>query len=256
MKPVTEFTYGPLLLTSKDYFWNCRTQEELTAYHKKLKRRTDNDYQQLLSITQNNRPLFSLISSVAATADGWTSQAKASALAAIILTMKPFGVTEIGVWSGKGLLPMAFAMREIGSGIAIGIDPYSAQASGEGEFGENKIWWEDQTKHDYARNLLLTFIKKFEVEKWVKLIQKKSDDVEPMECGLLSIDGNHQEQAIRDVERFAPKVSLGGIVFMDDRHWQGGAVLRAEDVLEDLGFSRLFDVTTGGDDWSAFQKVK
>lgn len=258
MKPVTEYPYNENLLKSEAFFWNCRTPDQLAAYHKKLKRRTegDNDYTALLSITQNSRKLFSLISSVAETTDGWTSQAKASALAAIVLTMKPANAVELGVWAGKGLFPIAFAMREVGGGLATGIDPYSAAASVDGEFGENAKWWSDQKMHDDIKAKFFMHAKKFDVEKWIKLIQKKSDDAEPIECELLSIDGNHCEQAIRDVERFAPKVKLGGIVFMDDRHWQGGAVLRAEDVLEDLGFGRLFDVQTATDDWSAFQRIK
>jgi predicted O-methyltransferase YrrM len=260
MKPVTEYPFNEELLKSERFFWNCRTPEQLEAYHKKLKRRIagDNDYTALLAITQNNRKLFSLISSITDTMDGWTSQAKASALAAIVLTMKPAVAIEIGVWAGKGILPIAFAMRENGGGIATGIDPYSAKASVDGEFGENAKWWSDQEMHDDIKKKFLTYVKKFGMETWINLIQKKSDDVTPPVegCDLLSIDGNHCEQAIRDVERFAPSVNRGGIVFMDDRHWQGGAVLRAEDILEDMGFGRLFDVTGNGDDWSAFQRIK
>ncbi len=131
MKSVTDYPFSEQLLKSEAFFWNCRTPEQLAAYHKKLKRRTegDNDYASLLSITQNNRKLFSLISSVAETTDGWTSQAKASALAAIVLTMKPAMAIEIGVWAGKGLLPIAFAMREVGGGIVTGIDPSSVSTA-------------------------------------------------------------------------------------------------------------------------------
>ncbi len=258
MKPITEYPYDPSLLTDKKFFWNCRTKEDIAAYHKKLARRTagDNDYEALLSITQNNRKLLSLISSVTETIDGWTSTCKAAAMAALVLTRKPAVATEIGTWAGKGLLPIAFAMKEVGFGVVNGIDPYAAAESIKDQDPTNAAWWKDQKMHDDMKEKCLWHIKKFQVENFTNLIVKASNDVHPMACDLLSIDGNHGEQAITDVERFAPLVNFSGIVLLDDRRWIGGAVLRSEDVLEDLGFSRLFNVATGGDDWSMFQKIK
>lgn len=258
MKTITEYPYSQELLESKKYFWNCRTPEDIAAYHKKLARRSqgDNDYQALISITQNNRKLFSLISSVTQTLDGWTSTSKAAAMAAIVLTRKPAVAIEIGTWAGKGLLPMAFAMKEAGSGVATGIDPYQAAESVKDQDPANTDWWKDQKMHDDMKAKCLWHIKKFQVENFCKLIVKASNDVDSFPCDLLSIDGNHGEQAITDVERFAPKVSFGGIVLLDDRRWAGGAVLRSEDTLEELGFARLFNVDKEGDDWSMFQRVK
>lgn len=259
MKPITEFTYGPLLLTSKDYFWNCRTKEELTAYHKKLARRSDNDYLALLSITQNNRKLFSLISSVTQTLDGWCSVPKAAALAALTTAMDVQTAIEIGVWAGRSLLPVAFAMQAKGTGVIKGIDPYTAAASAKDEFGENLEWWNNQKMHDDIKAKFWNHVKKFDVQARVILEEKKSDEVDPKGSApydLLHIDGNHTDQAIRDAERFGPMVRLGGIIICDDLKWQGGGPLRAIDTLEDMGFVEVFRVEGDGDCWNAMQRVK
>lgn len=264
MKPITDFQFGPALLTSENYFWNCKTLESVAAYHKKLKRRSDNDYQALLSITQNNRKLFSLISSVTQTLDGWCSVPKAAALAALTTAMNVQLAIEIGVWAGRSLLPVAFAMKAKGSGQIKGIDPYTAKASAADEFGENLKWWDNQKMHDDIKAKFWDHVKKFDVIQHVDLIEKKSDDVDitppdpkwKLEADLLHIDGNHQDQAIRDAERFGPLVRLGGIVVCDDLKWQGGGPLRAIDALEDMGFIELFRVEGDGDCWNAMQKVK
>ncbi len=260
MKQITDYKFTEDLLTSKSFFWNCRTKEDIAAYHKKLARRSDNDYQQLLSITQNNRKLFSLISSVTQTLDGWCSVPKACALAALTTAMNVQQAVEIGVWAGRSLLPVAFAMKEQGFGMIRGIDPYTAAASAQDEFGENLKWWNDQKMHDDIKAKFWNHVKKFAVEPHVHLLEKKSDDIDlsifTTTLDLCHVDGNHQDQAIRDAERFGPLVRLGGIVVCDDLKWQGGGPLRAIDTLEDLGFVEVFRVEGDGDCWNAMQRVK
>ncbi len=166
---------------------------------------------------------------------------------------------EIGVWAGRSLLPVAFAMKEKGSGIIHGIDPYTAAASADGEFGENLEWWNNQKMHDDIKAKFWNHVNKFDVKSRVMLWEKRSDDVTPSDyptLDLCHIDGNHTDQAIRDAERFGPLVRLGGIVVCDDLKWQGGGPLRAIDTLEDMGFVEVFRVEGDGDCWNALQKVK
>ena len=81
----------------------------------------------------------------------------------------------------------------------------------------------------------------------MKLIRAKSDDVEPPAIiDLLHVDGSHTIQAQRDVERFAPNVRPGGIVFLDDIHWAGGGVEKAMEKLMSMGFRHLSSRDTGG----------
>ena len=62
----------------------------------------------------------------------------------------------------------------------------------------------------------------------------------PEQIGLLVVDGNHGEQSIRDVQRWAPNVTRSGYVYMDDLNWSGGAVQEAERLLLKMGFVPLW----------------
>lgn len=256
MKNITEYPYDPSLLTDRKYFWNCRTKEDLAAYHKKLARRSDNDYQALLSITQNNRKLFSLINSTQ-TFPGWCSLQKGAALAALVTTLKPATVIEVGVFGGRSLLPMAMAVQDAGLPTKIiGIDPFLATESIKNEQGANLTWWNDQSKHDEVLEKLLFYLKKFQMEGIVELVKKPSNDFTPVECDLLHLDGNHCDQALVDAQRFGLMVRLGGVVVNDDLMWGAGYVLRSLDALEDIGFVEVARTTTGGDCWNIMQRIK
>lgn len=259
MKPITSVQFLPEFLTSDKYFWNCRTKEQLEKCHSTAK--DGSEHETLLSICQENRKLFRFIASFVPTVGGWASVEKACMMASLVLAMKPKLFCEIGTFEGRSFIPVAVAMQDIGDGRAIGIDPYSAEASTAGESGENAVWWNNQAMHDAALAKFQHYVKTFKLESFVHLLRKKSDDVDvPENMDILSLDGNHSDQATRDAERFGPNVRLGGIVICDDLHWQAGGVLRAVDVLEDLGFKELYRVVKSGggeaNDWNVMQRVK
>lgn len=191
--------------------------------------------------------------------DGWTTETKAMALAGAILTAPTMHCMEIGVWCGRGLIPMALTQRFLGKGyLASGIDPYSAPESSKGQTGEHLDWW-SKVDHESIYKKLLENIEKFRVGNSIKLDRQNSDDVFPFDSSVLSIDGNHGDQAIRDVARFAPKVVKGGFVFLDDLNWTGAtgqSVLTSILVLEALGFKECFRYKTDNDDWGCWRKIK
>lgn len=251
MKNITNFTYHPNLLTSKEFFWNCKTTEEMEQCS------GVDQFDALLSIVQSNRKLFSLISTTIPTMDGWTSLPKACALASLTLAIKPISACEIGIWAGRSLLPVAMAMKTIGSGIITGIDPYSPQESAKGEFGENEKWWAAQD-HLAIKEKFTHFVLRFDLGKHVRHIHKPSDEVDlkGFKFELLHIDGSHTDQAVRDAERFGALVPIGGVAVLDDLNWVGGGVLRAIDTLEELGFREILRRTSDGDNWNIMQRVK
>jgi hypothetical protein len=75
------------------------------------------------------------------------------------------------------------------------------------------------------------------------------------------VDGNHTEQAIRDVRRFSQNVMLGGIVCLDDILWESGAVSQAGEILKTMGFEELYRVigpeqgTHFSNNWAMFQRI-
>lgn len=257
MKPLTDYPFSGELFSSRKYFWNRRTAKELAE-----PTNGEEDHQALLAITQRSKNLFRMVSTFVPSIDGWTSVSKACTLTGLVLAMKPNVCCEIGVFGGRALISMALALQELGSGKAIGIDPYSAQASVEGEVGQNLTWWNNQEMHDEVLRKFLGYVANFKLDSVIHLIRKKSDDVDvPSDMDIFSLDGNHTEQCVRDVQRFAPKVRLGGVIVCDDIHWGQGAPLRAIDMLEEeFGFRECFRVTkpTNGEpnDWNLMQKVK
>lgn len=190
-------------------------------------------------------------------AHGWTTPLKAQILASAVVALRPKISLEIGCWAGKGLLSLALAHRHIGSGMVYGIDPYSAKASAEGQVNPaDKKWW-SEVNHDEMFNYASSNIIKFGCQNVCQLIRKKSDDhIPPKEIGVLVLDGNHGQQAIKDVQRYAPNVALGGLMFIDDLGWSEGSVLRAISLLPEMGFRELYKIANKDENFGVFQKIK
>lgn len=80
----------------------------------------------------------------------------------------------------------------------------------------------------------------------MEIWRSRSDDATPPEgIDLLHIDGNHTEQALRDVDRYASNVIIGGMLVLDDLDWEGGGVQKAKARAMELGFFELYPLGTG-----------
>lgn len=174
----------------------------------------------------------------------WCDLTKATTLASIVLGLRPEVVVEIGVWMGGSLVPMLLAMRHVGKGTAIAIDPWSPDASVEGQGAEDATWW-GQTDHEAAYRRFLARLEVHDLTALCQVVRLPSEQVLPPPCQLLHLDGNHGPQAVRDVERFAPLVDVGGILVLDDVAWTGGHVIHARERAEAHGFRALYELGTG-----------
>lgn len=153
--------------------------------------------------------------------DGWCTKEKATVLMDLVLMLKPQRVVEIGVFGGKSLVPMAFAVRELGSGIVIGIDPWSQEESAIGMDGGNLEYW-GNLDHDRIYKKLTSKISKFGLDSTILLIRKSSEQADPIgDIDMIHIDGNHSEEAsLFDVNKWVPLVRKGGIIVFDDVNWE------------------------------------
>jgi predicted O-methyltransferase YrrM len=189
---------------------------------------------------------------------GWCPLQKALDLAATVIALRPTRSVEIGVYGGKSLLPIAMACEAIDHGIVIGIDPWSPAASAEGYTGENANWWA-HLNHDGIYQVFVSGIDRLGLKNRVAIERIKSDDATvPEAIDLLHIDGQHTEQAIRDVSKFGANVRLGGIVCMDDLLWQNDGVQhvgQAVTALLSLGFVELHRTIQADGNWGFFQRV-
>lgn len=152
--------------------------------------------------------------------DGWCSKEKASILIDIILDNKPEVIVEIGVFGGKSLIPMAFALSYNGKGKVYGVDPWSALESATGMDGVNYAWW-SSIDHDAILKKLETRILEFNLQTYIELIRATSEDCRAIEnIEILHIDGNHSEKtSLYDVLKWVPLVKSGGLIIFDDIDW-------------------------------------
>jgi predicted O-methyltransferase YrrM len=196
--------------------------------------------------------LWQTISEVQPPLPGWCVPAKAEALAAIVVALRPEVSLEIGIYGGSSFIPIALAHKEIGFGMAYGVDPWDAQASIKGEVKENVDWW---SKQDYEKLYgdFMAKLKQLGLENCTRIFRQTSDSLRvPNTIDLLHTDGNHSDQAVRDVLRFGTSVRIGGICVMDDLDWVTGQVKVAERKLISLGFKKLYPIGTG----AVYQRVK
>lgn len=191
--------------------------------------------------------LFQKISDTLPKLDGWCSPEKGQTLAALVLGTHPEVCVEIGVWGGRSALPIALALKEIGRGTLICIDPWSNAASAEGQVNvQDAEWWGKVADHETVYNRFLNTIAEHGIGQCVRVVRQRSDQVPvPANIDLLHIDGNHSDQAVKDVERFAPNVRAGGFVCCDDLDWSGGGVRRAVAKLQSMGFREIYRLGTG-----------
>ncbi len=152
--------------------------------------------------------------------EGWCSQQKASILIDLIYLIDAKKIVEIGVFGGKSLVPMAFALKEKGGGKAYGIDPWQKEDSIEGMTGVNEEWW-GQVDHEGIYQNLKHQIRVFGLEAYLELIRSNSEKADPIfDIDLLHIDGNHSEKAsLIDVIKWVPLVRTGGVIIFDDVNW-------------------------------------
>lgn len=201
------------------------------------------------------RALFQHIEELIPTLPGWGEVSKAQTMAAMVIALRPEVTCEIGVYGGRTFFGLALAHKFIGKGRAIGIDPWSNAAAVEGYTGENREFWKvnplDQIHDDFTRKCF-----ELSVSNVVDIRRAKSDDVvPPQNIGVLSIDGQHADHAIRDVKRYAPNVTVGGFVLLDDLDWANDGtqhVKQAERDLMALGFEKAYALGTG----AAYVRVK
>jgi predicted O-methyltransferase YrrM len=187
----------------------------------------------------------------------WCSFEKAGVLASIIVATRPEVVVELGVWQGGSAIPMGIALRGIGAGKLIAIDAWSAEASVVGQKDEHLKWWgetQGTAGHDRAYEVFLARLKKHGITEdrcEVRRQQTDQSDV-PEAIDVLHHDANHGPQAVRDIDRWAPAVRVGGFLIIDDLDWPGDAapdapryVRHARDRAIELGFVDLYPLGTG-----------
>ena len=156
------------------------------------------------------------------TLEGWCSKEQAGAFVDLVLEVKPETCVEIGVFGGSSIYPVAAALKYLGHGVVIGIDPWDKiEAIKYFDPVEDKVnlsWW-GKLNFDYIYNSYVKMLKKNEFEKVVLTIKASSEIAlfQIKEIDILHIDGNFTEQVSKlDAMLYLPKVRSGGYIWIND----------------------------------------
>jgi hypothetical protein len=183
--------------------------------------------------------------------DGWCSIEKANALASTIMAIRPNLIVELGIWSGRSLIPMALTLKRLNKGKIVGVDPFSSSDSASGlAEGKDKEWWAS-VDHERIFNVFKKWVTDTQIEPYIEIHRCRSDEFKHDKLGLIDIlhcDGNHGEPAsIYDITYYAPKVRRGGFLFMDDIGW----ATKATALIPQYGFVEVYQLDTG----KMFQRI-
>jgi predicted O-methyltransferase YrrM len=153
--------------------------------------------------------------------EGWCTKSKASILMDIIFMLNPKVIVEIGVWGGKSLIPMAYALKNTEEGKIYGIDPWDNVKSVEGMEGIHYEWWSN-VDHQRILSGLENKIRRLGLSNQIELIKTSSELAPPiLDIDVLHIDGNHSEEASNlDVRKWVPLVRRGGVIIFVDTDWK------------------------------------
>ena len=77
------------------------------------------DYEALMKLAKECKPVERMISTAIPTMDGWCTLEKARFMAGYILSTKPKLVVELGTYAGRSFLPILWAIRENKTGKAV-----------------------------------------------------------------------------------------------------------------------------------------
>ena len=153
---------------------------------------------------------------------GWCSDEKAAAFAQLVLDIQPEVCVELGVFGGKSLLPVAAALKAIGKGVVIGIDPFDGEIvskSYDPILDSDDVAYWAQVDFKGLTSHLAGQIRKHALNEHVLLINNTSDAsislLPPID--ILYIDGCLTEAASsQDASLYLPLVKKGGYIWVSN----------------------------------------
>ena len=159
---------------------------------------------------------------------GWCSPEKALALYNLVVETKPAIAIDLGVFSGKSCLSMAYGCRTNGSGIVVGIDAWEKSLCTFDADEGTRNWWSSNVDLPNVYREFLGHLLSTGLTEQVRILRMSSWQASHClteEIGLLHIDGSHDEfSSSSDVAYWLPKLKVGGFVCLDDYDWASLAI--------------------------------
>lgn len=153
-------------------------------------------------------------------ANSWCSAKKAEMIMDLVFAIRPQVCVEIGVFNGSSILPVAATLRHINAGCIYAIDAWSnAEAVKHMPASDpNFVWW-SHVNMDNAKNKFTSLIKEWNLQSCCSVVHATSELAAQRipEIDFLHLDGNFcEEEALRDVELFLPRVKAGGYILLSN----------------------------------------
>lgn len=195
--------------------------------------------------------------SVISKLDGWADESRVNMLIDLVLNHKPKVIVEIGIFGGRSLFAMAFALRHLGQGYVVGIDPWSKEAACEGESEKNIEWWSEKVDLEKIYSSFVQNVLALKLTKECRWIRATAEEAAPLfrneSIDLLSLDSNHSELvSCRQVTEWLPRIAPRGVILMDDVHWPSQA--KALNMIRESGLRTMQEIHNSEGAWAAFQK--
>ena len=153
---------------------------------------------------------------------GWCSEEKAMEFIDLVLETTPSICVEIGVFGGQSMFPVASALKYLGNGVVIGIDPWDHEKCVE-HFDpvadKTHIAWWNKVNIDHTYLSCLSSISRHCLDNQCITFKASSEQAVNLidTIDILFIDGNKsQEGSLKDVELYLPKVNSGGYIWIND----------------------------------------
>lgn len=175
---------------------------------------------------------------------GWTSVEKGTRMAELVVAARSRVSVELGVFGGRGTIALALGHQALRDGYVIAVDPWSREASLEGEnAADNDAWWA-ALDHDAIYASFLAALDATgtadRVRVWRERSAEAAERVDDGSVDLLHQDSNHSEAvSSAEVELWTPKLRPGGLWIADDTDWP--TTQRAQARLVELGFAPIED---------------
>jgi hypothetical protein len=157
----------------------------------------------------------------------WCPLEKAQRIYDLVLERKPALCVEIGVYGGGSFFAFAFALKKLGKGMLVGIDPWTCESAMQGVN-------DDFAKKTDFEEVYTTFVKVREREKLTGctlVIRDRAENAgwffednystDNVIIDILHVDGNHSfDSVVKDLMLYLPRMKENGIIIIDDINWK------------------------------------
>ena len=123
---------------------------------------------------------------------------------------------EIGVFGGMSCIPVLIELHRAEKGILHAIDPWDNVEATVGYNDAHYDWWKNVDLNK-VYNIFKNIISKYNFTKFVNIVKLPSNDAPKIDnINYLYIDGQHTEQAFKDIDKYATNIVEDGILILDD----------------------------------------